>query len=1340
MTCLFRRLTTIIAALALIALGWQAPANAAVATPGNLASTTLDGGMPALSWDRVPTATGYDVQVATTSGFATVLESVSTTNVTFVPSVGLPATGAWRVRAKDATGTSDWAEHTFDRSTPAAPAPQSPVDGATIRQPEDLPLLRWQGVGTASGYQIQVGTDSSFSDPARQIEATSKSTSYLFTPSGAQEYWWRVAAEVGSGTYTAWSPVSSFTVPGLRSADETGMTPNHSSAAEHVEDAVFDWEPVPGAVTYQLQVDTDNDFDSLLFQTNGITGTRYARPATLDNDEYFWRVRGVDAFGIASDWSQAAVVTFRRAWPRQPQLEYPANGATVSDPLYFEWEPIRLASHYRLELSQDQNFSSVISCTTVHTTYVPKADGDCWPSSGGLWWWRVQGLDRQPGTSSSQAAVTDLISAQKRSFVYQSWSVEPATMSPADGYSGPPPTLSWGAVDGAARYKVVYTKLSDGSTTTVTTASTAVSPRGNLKPKVADSESYRWQVYPISESGRVGNGLLGAGQPSFTVTDNGYGPATSPEPVAPLGGSFTRFPTLSWTPLTGTDTASSTKPPKYTVLIRSAGAQSWTTMPGETRQASYQDFEATYLTPGMTYEWMVVATPDGSGSPTQSSNLGSFTIAPLAEVTGQRVSLRGGASGGASCAASLPVRCAALPETPILAWNKVPGAGSYQVTMSYDQEHTNPFRSVRVDGTHYRAVDAFADSQAGTAYYWYVQPCTSQSGCNPIAHATHAFEKKSNPVVALPTADLDVSALGTQVGDDVTLRWQDYVASHDVETVTGVTSDARIEARAYRVQVATDELFADVIDTATVDQSQFTSFDKTYPEGNLWWRVQAIDGSTNSLPWSSPAKLEKRSPVPVLGYPADQESAASGTRFEWAPLAFAASYDVQARKNADTTESTANQVVSSTTKHPALTLTTPLPKTGGSYVWRVRRTDAKGRKGAWSAWSSFQVDGAAPTFQSPAANAVVAPNGGLFSWTAPAQGGPVAKYRFERRRPGTTSVTESVTTSATAWAPRATLPAGDWEWRVVALDTGGADLGSTGDAWRPFTVSPGPVALQAPTISGAETGAEGQQAAVGAVLTVQPPLWDLTGVQERWQWYRGSSAITDATAETYVVAQADVGRELSVRVTGSKPGYAETVTTSNKVNGVAGVRLSILAAPEISGTPSVGSYLTATPGTWSESSGVSYKYQWLRAGTPIAGATSRTYRPAVADVTKRLQVAVTASRSGYLSGTEQSAPVTVRKLTSSLTASVSPSTVKRTKRAKVSVTVRVTGLAKPTGTVQVVRAGRVIKTVRLGSSSYGRATVALPRLKPGRHKLTVRYLGTSTVLAKSATVRLNVTR
>ncbi len=45
-------------------------------------------------------------------------------------------------------------------------------------------------------------------------------------------------------------------------------------------------------------------------------------------------------------------------------------------------------------------------------------------------------------------------------------------------------------------------------------------------------------------------------------------------------------------------------------------------------------------------------------------------------------------------------------------------------------------------------------------------------------------------------------------------------------------------------------------------------------------------------------------------------------------------------------------------------------------------------------------------------------------------------------------------------------------------------------------------------------------------------------------------------------------------------------------------------APNISGTPMLGSTLTAVPGTWSQDT--TFTYQWRRNGQPIVGATAST--------------------------------------------------------------------------------------------------------------------------------------
>lgn len=69
-----------------------------------------------------------------------------------------------------------------------------------------------------------------------------------------------------------------------------------------------------------------------------------------------------------------------------------------------------------------------------------------------------------------------------------------------------------------------------------------------------------------------------------------------------------------------------------------------------------------------------------------------------------------------------------------------------------------------------------------------------------------------------------------------------------------------------------------------------------------------------------------------------------------------------------------------------------------------------------------------------------------------------------------------------------------------------------------------------------------------------------------------------------------------------------------------------VVAPVISGTPSVGSTLTSTTGTWTSDTGVTgYLYRWTRNGVAISGATSSSYTLVSADRLRTIvcQVAAT---------------------------------------------------------------------------------------------------------------------
>jgi hypothetical protein len=267
-------------------------------TPGGLAPAngvtlpypTTDIG---LSWDPVPGATRYQLQIARQestsadcaqeSAFqqANIVLTTTLDDAEWVPSLGTTTSGSelwtgtycWRVRSTG-KGHGQWsAAHRFVRSWSStvsglkffndhdgpvprtAASPDWATGNATTR---NAGYITWNALPGAAEYEVQVSPSPKFSQSSIVIERDSiRGTNVALLHLPDDTYYWRVRAKAPNGTNGNWSSGSnSFTVR-WRLARWTAPENQYPANGSVQSEFRIGWTPMPGASHYEYQVTTD---------------------------------------------------------------------------------------------------------------------------------------------------------------------------------------------------------------------------------------------------------------------------------------------------------------------------------------------------------------------------------------------------------------------------------------------------------------------------------------------------------------------------------------------------------------------------------------------------------------------------------------------------------------------------------------------------------------------------------------------------------------------------------------------------------------------------------------------------------------------------------------------------------------------------------------------------------------------------------------------------------------------------------------------------------------------------------------------------------------------------
>lgn len=380
---------------------------------------------------------------------------------------------------------------------------------------------------------------------------------------------------------------------------------------------LFRWKPIQGYASYYVLVSRDPNFSNLVdfafvkipayAPRTGFGPTTYPD----ETNEYFWAVLpSTEANGsgvIASGPLSSAPTNFEKQ-SLPPNRLAPANGTVFPGPVTFRWSPAADARHYRLQVSQDPTFSSLVleNLVTDSTSYTSLRT---YPADVNLYW-RVHAVAEDillpNGVGLTWSETGTFVQTLPEPVA------DPGNLAGGDSL----PTWQWGHVPGAVSYDMQVVRPTGGAEPDFN----GIPSRAFTPTLMKGTGRWQWRVranFPQTEFGMPTDGPW---TPWFSFTRTIAEPTNTSEDTGP------RRVALRWDAKAGARNYRvqiSTRP-DFTAIVDAQPTDNPSFAPLMTHPA---------YAAGGTFYWHVAAADDvvlnvGDFSPTRS-----FTLAPTTTTT-----------------------------------------------------------------------------------------------------------------------------------------------------------------------------------------------------------------------------------------------------------------------------------------------------------------------------------------------------------------------------------------------------------------------------------------------------------------------------------------------------------------------------------------------------------------------------------------------------------------------------------------------------------------------------------------------------------------------------------
>ncbi len=278
----------------------------------------------------------------------------------------------------------------------------------------------------------------------------------------------------------------------------------------------LEWDAVPGATGYRLEVSADSEFPAsaiMTFETAALDYITRWPFSPAEDGMVFWRVRSVVGTGATAELSEpsSAQAVSLQATPT-PVPVAPGSAGNVEtieypDPVVFRWEAVPGAVRYQLEYTSDTlgGGANVTQVDVVGTTFSPvnplsRVDNNGNPLT---WKWRVRAQFYDGNTNVNTAPYG--VWSDAREFQI-TWDVAPTNLHPANEVTSIHSDLyfSWNAVPGAAKYEIALSSSEPVGGELVNPQRIEVYTTTYVPTAQVSDRNWYFQITPLDYAGNPG--------------------------------------------------------------------------------------------------------------------------------------------------------------------------------------------------------------------------------------------------------------------------------------------------------------------------------------------------------------------------------------------------------------------------------------------------------------------------------------------------------------------------------------------------------------------------------------------------------------------------------------------------------------------------------------------------------------------------------------------------------------------------------------------------------------------------------------------------------------------